>query len=215
MAITLPVVEVPGLREAIRKERTLRDQAYAGGNEIVCGIVVRQLSLRTYLFLERAQNGFIIPYKFDDANEILAHALQVLYFSTPEWKEPKVEPYSFWRSFAEGFRTHRFMKRALQKVGSAEDLVTGVREWIDESCMDCPTGGGSGGVPPQIYASYPTDVVDLFAAASLPFSYDEIMDMPLKRLWQHYRVAASRVYDSKLTNPSDELATLRLAKGET
>ncbi len=210
--VTLNKVEILGFREAVRKERTLRDRAFLGGNEIVAGVVVRQLSLRTVLYLEHAQNGFMIPFRFDDDLEVLAHAVQVLYFSTPKWRAPEVEPYSFWKHSLTSWREEVFRRKALRGIDPVE-LVNEVREWTDEAFMDCPSGGGADGVPKPSYASHPAHLTDLFAAAHLNFTYDEIMDMPLKRLWQHWRLAANRVYDVKLTNPSDEIAVREIAKG--
>lgn len=208
---TLPTVEIPGLREAIRKERTLRDRAFLGGYELVFGIVVKQLSLRTVLFLEHAENGFLIPFRFDDDNEVIAHAIQVLWFSRPSWTPPSVETPSLWRQFVTARQEHLFQMKVLRN-GTPMELVKEVRGWIEEATFDCPSGSG-GELPRQSYASHPAHLVDLFGAAGLPFSYDEIMDMPLKRLWQHWRLAANRLYDLKLTNPSDEVAVGYLSKG--
>lgn len=214
MAITLPVVEVPGYREQVRKERTIRDEAFLGGDELVCGVVVHPLSLRTAIFLEQAENGFMIPFRFDSDMEQVAHALQVLYFCSPEWSPPESPAYSAWRTFKEGYRAQRFQRRALRAAGDLDSLIDGVQDWINNSCMDCQSVGSSSGVPKQSYASHPAHLVDLFGAAGLTFTYDQIMDMPLKRLWQHWRLAAHRVYEAKLSNPSDTLATDHIAKGK-
>lgn len=208
--VTLQTVEVPGLRDALKRERVLRDRAFLGGEEIVCGVVVRQLSLRIALFLEHAENGFFIPFHFDDDNEVAAHALQVLWFSKPDWEEPRLEADGFVMSWFEAYKRFRFQKRFLLQ-NDIETLVSEVRAWIDDAMLDCPKGGHSSG-PSQSYASYPAHLVDLFAAAGLPFSYAEILDMPLKRLWQHWRLASNRLYDVKLTNPSDDLTVKHIAK---
>lgn len=207
---TLPTVEVPGFREALKKERSLRDRAFLGGNEIVCGVVVRQLSLRTSLFLEHAQNGFFIPFRFDDDLEVLAHALQVLYFSSPDWKEPEVKPFTIWSHWTETLRQQRFQRKAL-RGNTPSGVVKEVREWIDEAMMDCPAGKESE-VPKQSYVSYPASLLDVFAAANYHFTYSDILDMPLKRLWQHYRLAVNRVYEAPLANPSDVIAVEHIGK---
>ncbi len=201
-------VEIPGLREAIRKERTLRDRAFLGGNEILFGVEVRQLSLRIALYLEHAENGFMIPVRWDFDEEPIAHALQVLWFAQPGWKEP-TKKFSFWRKFIESRRQELFMRKVM-KNGTGLELVKAVREWLDDATFDCPSESGSE-LPRNSYASHPAHLVDLFGAAGLPFTYDEILDMPLKRLWQHYKLAANRLYDAKLTNPSDTIATDHLS----
>lgn len=211
MDVILPTISVPGFAEATKLERKIRDHAFLGGNEIVAGVVVRQLSLRTVLYLEHAQNGFIIRFNFDDRLELLAHALQALFFSTPTWKAPEVNPYSFWRSMLTSWRHRKFQRSVMWKV-SGEEIIEEVREWVNEAFMDCPSGEGSGGQAHASYASYPAHLVDLFGAAGLQFTFTDIMDMPLKQLWQHWRLAANRVYDVKLTNPSDNLAVEHIGK---
>ncbi len=202
MAI-FPTVEVPGLREAIRKERNLRDRAFLGGNEIVFGVEVKQLSLRIALYLEHAENGFMIPVRWDFDDEPIAHAIQVLWFAQPDWVAPTVRPLSLWAQFKLARKQALFTRKVLAN-GTPEDLIGEVMDWIKEATFDCPAGGGSE-VPRQSYASHPAHLVDLFGAAGLPFTYEEIMDMPLKRLWQHYKLAANRLYEAKLTNPSDDI----------
>lgn len=209
--VALQTVEIPGFREAVARERKLRDRAFLGGNEIVCGVVVRQLSLRTLIMLEHAENGFVIPYKYDTGLELISHAMQVLWFSRVEWTPPEVKPYSFWSTFRESVKQHRF-QRNLLRTRKPLQIIDEVQEWIDESFFDSPAGVSTPIYQPS-YVSYPAHVVDLFADARLPFSYDDVMDMPLKRLWQHWRLAAHRVYSRPLTNPSDKIAVEHLSKG--
>ena len=212
MVAPLQSVEIPGFRDAVKRERVLRDRAFLGGNEIVAGVVVKQLSLRIMLFLEHAETGFIIPFRYDDMTEVIAHAAQVLYFAQPGWQEPEVRPFSFWRAWREAMRQRKFQVQLFKGVKDQLDIIGAVRGWIDDAMMDCPAGS-QGEVQRPSYVSHPAHLMDLFAAAGLWFTYDEIMDMPLKRLWQHWRLAAHRVYELPLTNPSDQLAVDFLAKG--
>ena len=204
--VTLQTVEIPGLREARKREARVRDTAFLDGLEMVCGVEVTPLSLRRLIWLEHARNGLIVPCKFDSDEELLAHSLQLVYFCTPKFSPPASPVMSFWRTFRDGMKYHSFFQKALRS-GTPEVLVKEVRDWVSDSFMDAPTGGGNNEVMPPSYASYPAYIVDKFAEAGLPFSYSEIMDMPLRRLWQHWRVAMRRVNDTTLTNPSDDLAT--------
>lgn len=209
--VALQTVEIPGFREAVARERKLRDRAFLGGNEIVCGVVVKQLSLRTLIMLEHAENGFVIPYRYDTGLELVSHAMQVLWFARAEWQPPEVKPFSFWRSFYNSVAERKFQTKLLRAYKPMQ-LVEEVQEWLDESFVDSPSGSADKTFVPS-YVAYPAHVVDLFADAGLLFTYDEIMDMPLKRLWQHWRLAAHRVYNRALTNPSDKIAVEHLAKG--
>lgn len=210
--VKLETVEIPGLREAIKRESHIRDTAFLDGMELVCGVEVVPLSLRRLIWLEQARNGFIVPCRFDSDEECLAHALQLVYFCTPDFNIPKSPKIGFWKMFMDGYRQHGFFRKALRS-GTPEVIVKEVEAWLNDAFMDSPAGGGSNEVQGPSYASYPAYIVDKFAAAGLPFTYDQIMDMPLRRLWQHWRVAVRRVDEITLTNPSDDLATKVLAGG--
>ncbi len=207
--VTLQTVEIPGLREAIKRESRVRDTAFLDGMEIVCGVEVHPLSLRRLIWLEQAHNGLIVPWRFDTQGELLAHSLQLVYFCTPQFSIPTSPKYSFWRAFRDGLKRARFFRKALRIA--PDELIKEVDGWVGEAFMDAPAGGGSSEVPAPSYASYPAYVVDKFSEAGLPFTYDEIMDMPLRRLWQHWRIASRRIHDVKLTNPSDEVAVNHIA----
>lgn len=209
--VNLETVEIPGLREAVRRESYVRDTAFLDGLEIVCGVEVVPMSLRRLVWLEQAKNGFIVPCRFENDEEHLAHALQVVYFCTPDFSPPKSPRYGFWQSFKDGYRQSGFFRKALRS-GSPNVIVKDVEEWLGDSFMDSPAGGGSNEVQGPSYASYPAYIVDKFAEAGLPFTYDQILDMPLRRLWQHWRIAAHRINEVTLTNPSDDLATKHLAR---
>lgn len=211
--VTLETVEVPGLREAIARESRIRDSAFLRGNEVVCGVVVRPLCLETLIWLEQAQNGFFVRYVFDDDRERLAHAIQTLYFSRPCFAVPDSPVVGFWRSFMDGLSEQLFIRRLVR--GKDKDaIVSEVAEWISDAFMDAPSGGSDNAVRSPSYASYPVYIFDRFAEAGFSFGYDEIMEMPLKRLWQYLRIANRRLGVATLTNPSDQIAVDYLAKGK-
>ena len=208
--VTLETVHVPGLREAIQREGRIRDTAFLDGLEIVCGVEVTPMCLRRLIWLEQAHNGLIVPWRWDSEEELLAHALQVLYFSRPNFTPPKTPKYSFWRSFRDGIAQQAFFRKTLRSAAN-DVIIKEIEEWLSDSFMDSPAGGGSSEIQGPSYASYPAYIVDKFAEAGLPFTYEEIMTMPLRRLWQHWRVAARRLHEITLTNPSDDLATKVIA----
>ncbi len=201
--VTLPTVPIPGLREAVQKERALRDSAFLGGLEIVCGIEVNPLSLRTLILLDQAWNGFVVPTRFDDEAEMLAHAVQVLYFASPEFRLPKSPVQSFWQRWMAAIRQQRFLWRVIRGK-TAQAVIKEIEDWINDAMMDCPSGSASGPQAPS-YASFPAYIIDRFAEAGLTFTESEIMAMPLRRLWQHWRLASQRVSGFKPQNPSDQI----------
>lgn len=208
--VTLQTVEVPGLREALKREARIRDTAFLDGLEVVCGVEAYPLSLRRLIWLEQAHNGFVVPFRFESDEEMLSHALQIVYFCNPDFSPPASPKYSFWDSFRDGMKQHAFFRKALRS-GPPEAIIKEIETWLGDAFMDSPAGGGNNEVRGPSYASYPAYIVDKFAEAGLPFTYDQIMDMPLRRLWQHWRVAVKRVNDTTLTNPSDDLATKVIA----
>lgn len=208
--VTLQTVEIPGLREALKREARVRDTAFLDGLELVCGVEVYPLSLRRLIWLEQAHNGLIVPWQFESETELLAHCLQIVYFCSPSYAPPTRPKYRFWPAVREGIRQQAFFRRVL-KGRNADELIKEIQEWHGESFMDAPAGGGGNEIQSPSYASYPAYIVDKFAEAGLPFTYDQILDMPLRRLWQFWRVVTSRLNDIKLTNPSDDLATKVIA----
>lgn len=208
--VILQTVEIPGLREAIKRESHVRDTAFLDGLEIVCGVEVVPMSLRRLIWLEQARNGFIVSCRFESDDEYLSHALQVIYFCTPGFNVPRTPKTGFWTLFREGRRQHGFFRKAL-RAGTTEFVIKEIESWLSDAFMDSPAGSGSNEIQAPSYASYPAFVVDKFAEAGLPFTYEEIMDMPLRRLWQHWRIATRRVDEISLSNPSDDLATKVIA----
>ncbi len=206
--VTLEKVEIPGLREAIKREARVRDTAYLDGHEIVCGVEVVPLCLRRLIWLEQAHNGFVVPWKFENDGEKFAHAISFLYFLRPDFSPPISPRETFWQSFKSGLNEQVFINR--YRNVNRDEFLAELLEWISDYFMDAPNSGGSEIMPPS-YASYPTHIIDLFAQANLPFLFSEIMDMPLKRLWQHYRIASRRVNEIKLTNPSDEISVRHIS----
>ena len=202
--VTLPIVPIPGFREAVQREQSVRETAFLGGLELVCGVVVRPFSLGSLILLDQAKNGFVLPLRFDNDSEIVAHAIQVLYFCSPKFKAPISPKYSFFGQLIAVFKQQRFIRSVLRKSAPAK-VISEVEAWIDDSMMDCPSGS-SEGPKPQSYAAFPAYIIDRFAEGGMMFTESEIMNMPLRRLWQHWRLVRARTEGYPLTNPSDELA---------
>jgi hypothetical protein len=203
--VTLQTVEIPGLRDAIKRESRIRDTAFLDGLELVCGVEVAPLTLRRLIWLEQAHNGLVCPWKFESMDELLAHSVSLLYFCTPNFNIPTSPKFSFWKTVWDGAAQYRFRQKILG-WWKPDLIVSEVGGWVSDSMMDAPQGGGNSEVKAPSFASYPAYIVDKFAQAGLPFTYEEIMTMPLRRLWQHWRICVRRVDEATITNPSDELA---------
>ena len=207
MSATLQTVAIPGYADACRKEARVRDTAFLDGLEIVCGVEVYPLSLRRLIWLDMAKNGFVVSCIFDNEREMLAHAVQILYFCSPDFTLPLSPKTNFILSFMDGIKEQQFIRKVM-KGRIVSDVINEVKSWQEDNFMDAPTGGG--GITGAAYASYPVFIVDAFGDAGLPFTYDQIMDMPLRRIWQHLRISMRRISGLTLSNPSDDIAVTYL-----
>ena len=208
--VALPTVEIPGFADAVRRERTVRESAFSGGNELVAGVEVRPFSLRHLSWLEMARNGFVVPCVFESKDEMLAHAVQVLYLCRPQFRPPTSPRLSVWQMTRQSMAGSWFGARLLWRM-DGDDVVREVEQWLGDAFMDAPAGS-SEGQPAPSYAATQAYILDRFAEAGLPFTLNEVLDMPMKQLWQHWRLASRRLSDEKLTNPSDAVAVAHLAR---
>lgn len=207
--VALPTVKIPGYADAVRRERRVRESAFWAGNEVVAGVEVAPFSLRHLQWLELARNGFVVPCIFDNRDEMVAHAVQVLWFCRPGFRPPVTVRPGLAQVARIAFSAQLFAVRTLWR-NEPDKLVAEVEQWLADAFMDAPPGSADKPAPPS-YAASQAYILDRFAEANLPFTFDEIMDMPLRRLWQHWRLASRRLADEKLTNPSDDVATRYLA----
>lgn len=211
--VTLPTVEIPGYADALRREHEIRTSAFLGANEVVCGVEVRPLSLRTLVRLEVAMNGFVVPCRFDDDSEAIAHALQVIWFCRPKF-DATFGVGSRFGMFRSGIEIQTFILRTtLVHWRDRLKIAHEVKAWIRDAFMDAPKGDGSQFSRRQSFATYPAHIIDTLHGYGIKATMDEIMDMPLKRLWQHWRVAVKRENPKyPLVNPSDEIAVAAINK---
>jgi hypothetical protein len=204
MSADLQFVEIPGLAEAVRRESEIRRRAYLYPRDTIAGVSVRKMTLRDMIVLEEIRNGFFVPFRFETDNEILGHSAQLVWWLS-DCRKPEMASD---RPSLRANIAKALLMRHLSKNQRA--LVDGVKEYLDETFMDAPKG--SGGQPAQSYAASPCYVFDALAAGGYGMTQDEVLDMPLVRLWQIVRLVQRRVFEQPLTNPSDRLATDFLAK---
>ena len=189
----------------------MRDTAFLDGLESLCGVEVRPLCLERLIILEQAQNGLCVPYIFENEAEMLAHALQVIYYNRPAFTPPSSPHIGMWASLSEGISRQIFIRRMVRRKVRFT-IIQEVQEWISDAFMDAPSGNSQKLRPS--YASYPVYIFDLFAEAGLNFTYKEVMQMPLRRLWQYFRIANRRLNGVAITNPSDNLAVAHVANNK-
>jgi len=212
MVTTLDTVQYPQeirdkLRVAITREKRVREGAFLGGQQVVAGVEVNQLSLRVLLLLEAAGNGMVVPCAFDDNTEAVAHATQVLWFCS-EFVAPTgaVLP-SFWQRVLGNIKQQRFIERVLKLNPDRVALFREVEDWLADAFLDAPGGKANAAVVRRPDVAYAAAVIDLFAEAGLGYTHAEIMDMPLAQLWQHWKLATQRLHGVGSGSPSDIIET--------
>lgn len=197
-------VEIPGFREAVKREQRVRRQAWTSAHSLICGVRVRALTLRDLETLEEMGNGFFAPWRFDTELEYLAHCAQLVWWLSSV-RKPGPDA-GLWR-------THRCLvaRRRLNARLAAEParLANETRAFLEEQFFDAPKGHS--GMPTTPAAAGAAYLIDAIAAGGYGLDPETVLDLPLPRLWQLVRMVQRRVFGQPLTNPSDKLATDYLA----
>lgn len=202
MAAPTQFVEIPGFREALRNESDVRRKAWCHTHDSIAGVRVRLLTLRDIVLLEEMQNGFFAPWRFDDDAEYLAHCAQLVWWLS-DFPKPALDSRRALQPLVAYHRTRLIRYLAARPA----ELSAGVRQYLHTSFLDAPKGGGGG----TAIAAAPAYVMDSLAAAGFGMPADDVLDMPVIKLWQLLRLAVRRVYGIPATNDSDRLACDYLA----
>ena len=207
----LPLDIIPGYREAVQRERFVRDTAFMPVTETVAGFELRPLSLRDWMLLRISRNALVTgdtPTPRD-----LSRFLWLL--------SPGYGPHAFlayWRFarrcrcftppapplLATGKRMMRWHGRTLAAVTAGAEVVSAVRAYLKETLQDAPRGGSGG-----CHTQYWGDGCEITGALANAYGWGEdyIMDMPLKRVFQHLkRIQAHQEGErAPMFNPSDDV----------
>lgn len=204
--VALPTVEIPGLREAQRHEQELRDLPFLDIPEAIAGIPVRAFTLRDLVALDAMKNAHVVPFIFESELERVVQAMQFVWFMSTARRVPTSWLGRFWMSG----RQARFVRR-VSRMNSAV-VFDGIKAYLADAWYDNPYGG-SGESSAVLKASFVVYIVDHFYAAGYPWTEADILDMPVKRLWQYVRVSGKRLDpQSPLVNPSDRIANAFIAQ---
>lgn len=206
----MQIVEIPGYAEAMRLEQASRLSAFDESQQNICGIVVEPLTLRKCSLLRREMNGYFVPCQFESEVEAHAHARQIAWFCAPEFFYPTTK--------LEAIRYTWRQARWISQVNKIRPSIftREVLRFVEESFYDSPFHGDTGSAEDDTKTisspSVAVDIVyvaDMFARAGYPYSLRDILDMPLKQLWQFTRVIHKRE-GTNLSNRSTAIATRHL-----
>lgn len=170
---------VPGYRDALEREEFRRNAAFLGVSELICGVEVQPLTLEHVCRLQCVGNPFLcggVPSVEDVAVFLWAVS-------------PQYSPRSKWRRF--------WFIRSIRKLPFIP-AVEAIRAYIEEAFEDT-IGGEQGGFIKSDWSGFASLVATL--ASEFGWTEREIMQMPIKRVWQYARIIQKR-HDPKAWFPS-------------
>lgn len=181
---------IPGYRDAVEREQSGRDAAFAVETETLFGVEVLPLTARHFLLLDGCDSAFVtggLPLHSDVA--------RVLWILQPNFKPGDTRA------------RDKFLKRIrkLLKTPFGYSLaVAEIRAFIDDAFADSPASGG--GDSPG-YVSWIAHYVDLLAH-EYHWTEREILNLPMKRIFQYVRMIQKRYNVRALfINASDRVRT--------
>ena len=202
-----PLEAIPGLREAIERETEAREIDFLGAPELLCGIEVMPLSIRRLLRLQAVGSPFLYKVDGTPPPEQVGDVALFFWALSPNYERALrvrlwAECVSFEiGKFAFNFIRQRFVRRLRPlKLGPA---ARACRDYVSRAFEDAP--GGSEGRVSASYYGWPASYVGLLAS-EYGWTEDTILDLPLRRLFQHVRRLIQK-HDpgAILFNPSDKV----------
>jgi hypothetical protein len=178
----MPIIDlnqVEGYADAVERQDLLRDMAFLGVPETLCGIAVAPMTFRHLLWLQTIRSPFI---GLSSLEEKTAHLDVAAFFKTlaplarPSFMMPKSPELA------------AFMK----SVGKIKlpNALKGVREFVADTFMDAP-GGGEGGNAASYFSVGAAAVHRLCSKYGgidpNPMNYPSAVDMPLKAAFQLFK----------------------------
>lgn len=181
----IAVQDLPGYREAIDAEQSIRAKSLIDCPELICGIEVKPLAFNHILLLREIRSPFICggPANWE-------HVAAFLWIISPEFGSAcrlrdMLEPFSRWFAKRLFKRLHRKFFQRIRKV-IVPDAIKAIDGYINDAYMDC-----DGGMPEKMFwePPYYSAQVSVIARMARDFGWSEraIMDMPLKRMFQYSR----------------------------
>lgn len=166
-------MNIPNLAEAIASEQANRDESFVGFGEIIGGIEVLQMTPKHLLILDGSGNAFATG-KTPEASDIAAF----LWVLNPDFT-------------TDNKARDNFLLKV--KVLSVAELLEGIRQYLEKTFQDAPSGNGSNQKP---YASWIAILIDSFAS-EYGWTPQTVLETPLRQLYQLLDAKNKRKYGSK------------------
>lgn len=180
---------VPGFKEAVERETTVRDNVFANAPEILTGFTVRPLSMRTFLILDGMGSPFVKAKERFPLPHDVAMFLWVI--STRFSRTDSIE-------------RDRFIKecRVFNKVDAHMEACVAINQYLEDAFQDAPGGSNTGR---SAVASMSAVIIHLIASR-YHWTEDEIMDKALKKIFQFIRlIQVEKDPNTIMFNPSDRV----------
>ena len=173
--------QIPGLGAAIEQERFVRDSSFLSLPEVIGGVDVQPMTLRHVIALSSVGSPFIAG----------GHA-------SPE----AVAQFVLLLAKPQGWLAKRRLLRRIARL-DYDATIAEIKAFMDEAFQDSPAS--SGGRAQASYYSFAASLVDVFGT-EYGWSENEILDVPLKRLFQYLNAIRKRHNpEAVLFNPSDRV----------
>lgn len=167
----MPLHEIPGLKEALDKERAVRDYALLSLPHDICGIAINPMRLRDFILLSAIRNPFV-----SGGYRRKVDAAQLIWLLSPDYEPMTGRLFHRLRVRLK----RRKVMRAVARIAGLE-LIRAIDKFIDEMFMDAP-GANQNNEPS--YVSFGAVIIHAMHGR---FSRDQLLDMAMPELWQHMR----------------------------
>lgn len=200
MQIHGELATIPGYVDAVERENKIRNAAMLNLNTRICGIEVRQMTLRHWLILDGLDCPFL---KGDVPDPKKKHVKDFLWVLSPKF------------SYGESFRKWWFYRR-IGKLKYAE-VVMGIMRYLEDTLQDQPPSTGSKSkewTPPQYsFPIYFTDVI----CERYGWDDEKIEGYNLKKIFQiikriRMKGESARGENPVGWNPSDKIKWAHIRK---
>jgi hypothetical protein len=207
--------DIPGYRDAIRRESFIRDASFLPVNEKLAGFEVRPMTLSDYLSLRLIGSPFLVggdptpadirgflwrlspQYSTNSRRARWRHMRKCRAFIPPA--EPLLRfPWSL----------KRWAKKTVQALELQGNVLIAIRAYVEDTFQDWPSSKGQGE-----NVSYYSDAASIVASLAREYGWTEsaILALPMRRLLQYLKEIRHQGGAKVLFNRSDAIKDRYLA----
>lgn len=183
---------IPGYAEAVKRENEIRDASFLGIEERINGVEVKPFTLRHMNALDSMRSPFLLDRKIGMEIATPQDVAIFLWNVSPQFRVIRTG----WDVF-----THYRFIRSLRRL-KFDETCKAIFDYVEEAFQDSPAGSSRKSMP---FASYVAHIID-WIASTYHWDDDDILDKPLKRIFQYIRCIQRRT-DGKAMffNASDKI----------